>query len=169
MRATRIRDLFLYAVGAGVISWIVVRRHYGAFPDLEWFVPLSLPVLAVFEILTGAQLRARIHRKPGTVPVEPLTAARTVALAKASAIVGAVMTGAWGGFLAFIVPKRDILASANGDTTIGIVGIVGALLLVGAALWLEYCCRTPKPPEEDGEKQERHDSRTGAREHDEHR
>jgi uncharacterized protein DUF3180 len=149
MHATRIRDLILYALGAGVVVWLLVRGNYGSFPDLEWFVPLSLPVLAVFEAMTGVQLRARIHRKPGTNPVEPLTAARAVALAKATAIVGAVMAGAWGGLLVYVVPKRDMLAAAGHDTTLGSVGAAGAVVLVVAALWLEYCCRTPKPPDQD--------------------
>lgn len=149
MRATRIRDLILYALGAGVVVWLLVRRNYGSFPDLEWFVPLSLPVLAVFEALTGGQLRARIHRKPGTNPVEPLTAARAVALAKASAIVGAVMAGAWAGLLVYVIPERDTLAAAGHDTTVGAVGAVGAVVLVAAALWLEFCCRTPKPPDQE--------------------
>ena len=26
------------------------------------------------------------------------------------------------------------------------VGLIGGVLLVGAALWLEYCCRTPDDP-----------------------
>jgi len=148
MRATRIRDLLLFAVGAGVVSYVVIRGAYGDMPKLQWFVPISLPVLAFAEVITGVQLRARIQRRPGARPVEPLTAARTVALAKASAIVGAVLAGGWGGLLCYVIPSRDTIAAASGDTRVGIVGAAGALCLVRAALWLEYCCRTPDPPDE---------------------
>ncbi|MEJ7702793.1 MAG: DUF3180 family protein [Geodermatophilaceae bacterium] len=51
-------------------------------------MPLSLAVLAVVEFVLGAQLRSRIGRRPGTAPVLPLIAARAVALAKATSLVG---------------------------------------------------------------------------------
>jgi hypothetical protein len=149
MHPTRVRDLISIAVVAGVISWVVVRAIYGDLPRLHWFLPLSLPVLAVAEAVAGFQLRARIHRRPRTKPVEPIVAARTVALAKASAIVGAVMTGVWAGVLGYVVPLRSTVAAAQGDTVAGIIGAAGAIVLVAAALWLEYCCRTPDPPEDD--------------------
>lgn len=163
MRPTRVWDLLLFAVATGVVAWALIRSSYGDVPKMQWYVSLSLPVLAVAEAVSGAQVRARIHRKPGTRPVDPLVAARTVALAKASAIVGAVMAGLWGGLLAYTVPHRNDLAAAHGDMVVAAVGVVGALLLVGAALWLEYCCRAPKPPDDDSDL----DRRTP--EHDEHR
>lgn len=148
MRATRLRDLLLFIVGAGIISWVLVSNFYGDMPRLSWFVPISLPVLAVAEAISGVQLRARIHRRRGAQLLDPLVAARSVALAKASAIVGAVMTGAWAGLLGYVVPHRDSISAARGDTTVGVVGLVGAICLVAAALFLEWCCRTPKPPED---------------------
>ena len=143
MRATRLRDLLLFTVAAGVVSWLLVNSFYGDLPRLHWFVPVSLPVLAVAEAISGWQLRARIHRRRGAVLVDPLVAARSVALAKASAIVGAVMFGAWCGMLGYAIPHRDTISAAHGDATVGIVGAAGAAALVLAALWLEYCCRTP--------------------------
>ncbi|MEN3357370.1 MAG: hypothetical protein V7637_1352 [Mycobacteriales bacterium] len=145
---TRVRDLLLIAVVTGGLAWLVIRGWYGDLPRLRWFVPLSLALLAFVELITGTQLRARIRRKPGTVPVPPLAAARALALAKASAIVGAAMVGVWSGLLLFTVPRLDYLAAAGSDTRTGVIGVVAALALVGAALWLEFCCRTPKPPDE---------------------
>ncbi len=149
MHPTRVRDLLSIAVVVGAVSWLVVRLIYGDLPRLSWFLPLSLPVLAVAEAVAGFQLRARIHRRPGTKPVEAIVAARTVALAKASAIVGAVMAGVWAGLLGYVVPRRSTIVAAQGDTVAGIIGAAGAVVLVAAALWLEYCCRTPEPPEDD--------------------
>jgi hypothetical protein len=83
------------------------------------------------------------------VPVQPLVAARSLALAKASAVVGAVMTGVWAGLLVYVLPRLDFLAAADADARTGTVGVAAALSLVGAALWLEYCCRTPTPPDSD--------------------
>jgi hypothetical protein len=145
---TRVRDLLAIAVVATGFGWLAVREWYGNLPQLRWFVPLSLALLAFAEVLAGTQLRARIRRRPGTEPVQPLVAARMLALAKASAIVGAAMTGLWAGLLLFTVPKLDYLAAAGNDTRTGVIGVVAALGLVGAALWLEFCCRTPEPPDE---------------------
>jgi hypothetical protein len=147
MRATRVRDLLLYLAAAGVVSWLLVNSFYGSLPKLSWFVPLSLPILAIAEAISGFQLRARIQRRRGAALLDPLVAARSVALAKASAIVGAVMLGAWAGLLGYVLPHRDVIEAARSDTLVGAVGAIGAACLVAAALWLEYCCRTPDEPE----------------------
>jgi hypothetical protein len=146
--ATRLRDLALIAVVIGVVVWLAVRQWYGDIPKLRWFVPLSLALLAIAEAIAASQLRARIRRVPGARPVHPIAAARSLALAKASAQVGAAMVGVWAGLLVYTVPRLSDLAAAGDDTRVGIVGIIASASLVGAALWLEYCCRTPKPPDE---------------------
>ena len=61
-------------------------------------------LLAIAEVLAANQLRDRIRRRPGALPVQPLVAARMLALAKASAVVGAVMVGIWAGLLVYVVP-----------------------------------------------------------------
>jgi hypothetical protein len=144
---TRVRDLAGYAVAAGLVAWFGVRAWYGDLPRLNWFLPLSLGLLALAEAIAGAQLRARIRRRPGTRAVQPLVAARSVALAKASAIVGAAMLGVWGGLLAYVLPRLDYLAAAGGDARTAGVGVGAALCLIGAALWLEWCCRAPTAPD----------------------
>ena len=146
--ATRPRDLLVVAVGAAVASALLVRLYYGTLPSLQWFVPLSLLLLAVAELSAGQQLRARIRRRPGAPPVQPLVAARMLALAKASSQVGAGMLGVWAGLLLYTVPRRDYLAAAGSDTRTGVLGVVTASALVAAGLWLEYCCRAPRPPDD---------------------
>lgn len=149
MRFTRVRDLAGLTAAAGLVSWLVIRQLYGDLPPFPVFVPVTLVVLAAVEAGLGLQLRARIVRRPGTTPVPPLAAARALALAKASSLVGALAAGFWAGLLAYTVPRQDYLAAAGSDTRTGVVGVACALLLVGAALWLEYCCRAPRYPEHD--------------------
>lgn len=146
---TRIRDLVGYAAAVTLITWLALRQWYGDLPDLNWFVPLSLLLLAVAETLAANQLRDRIRRRPGALPVQPLVAARMFALARASAVVGAFVLGIWAGLLAWTVPRFDQLEAARSDTATGIVGVVAALALIAAALWLEYSCRAPAPPDSD--------------------
>lgn len=147
MRFTRVRDLLLIGVVAGVGSWLVVRTGYGSIPPLPTLAGLTLAVLAVVEVVLAFALRGRIQRSPDTKPLDPLMAARSVALAKASSLVGALMAGLWAGLLVFVVQHRALLAAAARDTPGALVGLLSAVALVGAALWLEHCCRTPNDHE----------------------
>src|SRR5205823_11703951 len=97
-----------------------------------WFVPLSLAVLAVAELISGAQLRARLRHRPGLEPVDPLVAARQLALAKASALVGAAMLGVWAAFLVYLLPRLSTVVAARSDAFTAGVGVVCAALLVAA-------------------------------------
>jgi hypothetical protein len=157
---TRIRDVVGYAVAVTAITWLALRQWYGDLPRLPWFVPLSLLLLAIAEVLAANQLRDRIRRRPGALPVEPLVAARMLALAKASAVVGAFATGIWAGLLVYAVPRVGQLAAARNDTVTGAVGVVASLALIAAALWLEYACRAPAPP--DSDRPARPDGSTGS-------
>lgn len=146
---TRVRDLVGYALGVALIVWLAMRQWYGDLPELTWFVPLSVLLLALAEVLAGNNLRARIRRRPGALPVQPIVAARSLALAKASSLVGAVVTGVWAGLLVYVVPRIDQLDAASRDTRTATVGVFAGVALTGAALWLEYCCRSPTPPDSD--------------------
>lgn len=152
---TRVRDLIAYAAAVTLITWLAMRQWYGDLPRLRWFVPLSLVLLAIAEVLAANQLRDRIRHRPGALPVQPLVAARMLALAKASAVVGAVMVGIWAGLLVYVVPRLGQLAAAGNDTATAAFGVVAAVALTAAALWLEYSCRTPAPP--DGDRKTRPD------------
>lgn len=149
MTFTRVRDLAGLAVAVGLISWLVIRQVYGALPPFSSLVALSLVVLGAVEVVLGIQLRSRIQRRPGTLRVQPLVAARAVALAKASSLVGAIATGFWSGLLAYTVPRLPYLAAADSDARAAGVGLLSAVVLTAAGLWLEHCCRTPTRPHED--------------------
>lgn len=146
MTETRPRDLFAVALVTAVVVGILVRLTYGSLPELPVFAGATLGVLGIAEAVGGNMLRARIRRRPGTQPVQPLVAARAVLVAKASSLAGAIMTGVWGGLLAHVLPLAGDVTAAGSDSLAGAVGIVCALGLVGGALWLEHCCRTPDDP-----------------------
>lgn len=134
-------------VGATVISWVLVRRLYGDIPPLSWYMPIWAGVLAVAEAFFGLRLKDRINRRDGAEPVDPIVAARALALAKASAYVGAVLAGLWTGFAVYTLGQWGFLISAERDAMIGVLGAVLAVSLGAAGLWLEYCCRVPKDPD----------------------
>jgi cation transport ATPase len=143
VKATRPAFLLAIAIAVGAISWAVVRFTYVSLPPLPWSMVPSLLVLAFVEGYVAFNIRARIRRKPGTRPIEPMNVARMAALAKASAYAAAGLVGLFGGFAFYLgsslekeTPRHDFLVSAG---TLG-----AAVILVAAALFLEYACRVPK-------------------------
>jgi len=162
MTPVRRRELLALAVAVAFASWLVVRSAYGELPAFSWWLPVPLGVLAVAEALGARTLRIRLSaeregrrspgRSPATAarPVEPMLVARLAVLAQASAWVGAVVAGLWAGVLLHTGPAVGRLGAASGDTATAVLGVLLALGLAGAALWLEHVCRVP-PGEDDDE------------------
>ncbi|HEX4249342.1 MAG TPA: DUF3180 domain-containing protein [Pseudonocardia sp.] len=142
MRPTTWRELLSTFVVVAVAVYLIIRATYGVLPPLPLFAGITLLVLAIIETVLGYSLKARIEGRHGQ-PVQPLVAARAVALAKASALAGAVMAGVWAGLLGYLLPKLSLLAAAADDTPGAVIGLVCAVALVAAAMWLQHCCRTP--------------------------
>jgi hypothetical protein len=140
---TRPRDLLAAALVTAVVAAILIQLAYATLPPFPLLGGATLGVLGIAEAIAGSALRARIRRRPGTRPVQPLVAARAVLVAKASALGGAIMTGVWVGLLVNVLPHSAQVAAEGSDAVAGVVGLVCALGLVGGALWLERCCRTP--------------------------
>jgi hypothetical protein len=152
MHFTRARDLVVAGLLAAGIVYLTVQVIYGDLPPLPTFAGVTLFVLAVIEAAFGAALRAWIRKPEGRRPVHPLTAARAVALAKASSLLGAIMLGAWLGMLGYLLPRRAEVTAAADDVPSAVIGLACSAVLIGAALYLEWCCRTPhdqdnQPPE----------------------
>src|SRR5690349_15970067 len=91
MRPTSIPTLVVAALGAAAVGWLLISNFYGdlaaALPILP---PLVMLVLAVGEGVLAWNTKARIDRRDGTEPVDPLAVAWYVVLAKASALAGAL-------------------------------------------------------------------------------
>jgi Protein of unknown function (DUF3180) len=151
VKETRPRDLLAVALVVAVLAYLAVRLTYGVLPGFPLLSGITLGLLGVAEAIGGRMLRARIRREPGTSPVQPLVAARAVLLAKASSLGGAVVAGAWTGLLVQVAPLSATASAAASDLRAAAVGLVCALVLVGGALWLEHCCRTPDDPDEAGD------------------
>jgi len=141
MRPTSLSVLIVAALAAAAVGWLLLSFSYSLLPQLPWSPVIVLAVLAVAEGLLAQNTSARIQRKPGTPPVDPLAVARYVALAKASALVGALSAGFSAGLVAWLALEPTKAARDDRVTAIG--GLIAAALLVGAALWLERACRVP--------------------------
>jgi hypothetical protein len=146
--------LVVAGLAAMALSWIVISRFYGEITGLPWLPIVISVALTVLEGFLAINTRARIERKPGREPVDPLAVARFVVLAKASSLTGALFAGFYGGMLGWLLveqARRGATDARTSDLPTTAAGVIGALALVAAALWLERACRVPKRPEDEPE------------------
>jgi hypothetical protein len=146
MQPTSMATLAVAALASAALAWLVISRFYGVMPDLPWLPPATFFGLAIVEAVTAPNTKARIDRREGTAPVNPLVVARFVVLAKASALAGAIFTGLYAGILVWLLAAGRGLSHANADLPKAVAGLLSAAALVAAALWLERSCRVPPPP-----------------------
>jgi hypothetical protein len=146
MTPTSVSTLVVAGLAMAALSWLAISRFYGNFPAIPWLPGLTLLALAGLEFVAAVNTKARIDRRRGTEPVDPLLVARYVVLAKASALAAALFTGLYAGVVAWLVTEQGRLTQAEDDLTPAVVGLVGSVALVAAALTLERACRVPPPP-----------------------
>lgn len=152
MGPTRPSTLVVAALSALAVAWLLINRFYGDFRELPWLPIAVSAALAVLEGYLAVNTRPRIERRPGREPVDPLAVARFVVLAKASALTGALFTGFYGGVLMWLLVEQ-VRAGAtdarSSDLPTAAAGVIGALALTAAALWLERACRVPRRPDDE--------------------
>lgn len=147
MGPTKPSSLLVAGMAAAAVAWLLISGFYADIPRLPWLPVATLAGLAVLEAYAAASTRARIDQKPGRERVNPLVVARYVVLAKASSLAGSIFAGFYAGVTIFLLIERT--RAAYDDLPAAVGGLVAALALVGAALWLERSCRVPERPDED--------------------
>lgn len=148
MKPTRPRALLLTGVLAAAVTWALLHVLYAKLPPLTWTGVPALLIAAGIEAWAGRDLRARIEGRPGTKPAPPLFVARIVALAKASSQVAALLGGVSVGFVIYLSGMLNATTPRNDMITAGL-SFGSSLVLLAAALYLEYCCRVPRNPDQD--------------------
>jgi len=145
MTPTRSRTLLLIGVIAAGVTWALLTVVYASLPPLTWTLVPALLIGAALEAWTGRDLRARIQGRAGARPVPLLFVARMVALAKASSQAAALLAGVSAGFVGYLSGMTDA-PTPRADLVDASVSFGASLVLLAAALFLEYCCRVPKDP-----------------------
>jgi hypothetical protein len=138
----------LIAVLAGAVTWAALTAVYTSLPPLSWTGVPALLIAAGAEAWTGRDLRARIQGRRGARPAPPLFVARMVALAKASSMTAALLAGVCTGFIVYLSGMTNA-PTPRGDLVNASLSFGACLVLIAAALFLEYCCRVPKTPDDD--------------------
>jgi hypothetical protein len=101
----------------------------------------ALLLLALAETWSGRSLRSRLRGRGGK-PVPPIAVARMAALAKATSLAAAVIGGLAAGFLLYVAASLD-KAAYRADAYAAAATFGSAAILIAAALYLEYGCRSP--------------------------
>lgn len=146
---TSVATLVVAGLTTAALSWLVISRYYSSVPDFPVLPAVTLLGLAALEFFAAFNTKARIDRKAGTEPVDPLLVARFVVLAKASALAAALFLGMYAGSSIWLLSEYGHNVHAANDLPPALVGLVGAIALVTAALLLERACRVPPPPPKD--------------------
>ncbi len=157
MRPTRLGTLWAVLAGVAVVSWsllsLLESRGAALLPSLPWSAPAALALLAVLIALAAIGVRRRLRQlrrggastgAEGALPkaVNALVVARLAVLGKASAFAGAVLAGAYAGYVLLIVSDLSTERRRELGAIAGLSGLA-AVLLAAAGLALERCCRVP--------------------------
>jgi len=153
---TKIARLAGLMVVVGALSWLITWfwEHRGNdLPTVPWSAPIVLAFLAAVVASITVALRVRFaalrDHNPAAKLVDPLFAARALGIAKASALVGAIVAGIYGGYAAFLA--RDLSLDTRRERAIvSLIATLAAIALAAAGVWLERVLRVP--PEEDERK-----------------
>lgn len=152
LRPTSPATLIVGALAAAAIGWLLIARDYGTFPSITWVPALLFAGLGLLEMIAAATTKARVDRKPGASPVEPLTVVRYVVLAKASSLAGAIFAGFFTAVVIWLLGQPRGSGSHPGADLPPALGCLGgAIVLLIGALLLERACRVPPQPDEDDE------------------
>ena len=154
MGPTRKRDLAGAVAVVAIVGYVLVGVLYRWFPPLTIWTGLSLLAVAIAEAGWALYVRAKINDGQigvGAGRLHPLTVARSVVIAKASAWVGAIVAGWWIGVLVYLLPRRGDLRVAGEDTPGAVVAARSAVALIVAAVWLQHCCKSPEEPPDNGD------------------
>ncbi len=151
MRPTRIATLVALLLGCGAVSWGVLRimeDRGQVLPPLPWGAPFGIAGLAVVVLVSALSLRGRMRGRPGSRPPQPLGVARMAVLGKASAHVGPLLGGLYGGFLVLLLSSLGVEARRD-RAIVAAVALLASVALSAAGVFLERICRVEGPSEDD--------------------
>ena len=148
MTRTRPRLLIVLVVVGAVVGWSLTRlvdTVAGRSLPVPWTAPVVTAVLALALVLWTRGTRARLSRKPGTTPMDPIVAARSAALAMAGSRTGAAVAGFYLGVAVVLSGGWDV-PYVRELVLLALATVLASAAVVAASLWLERVCRLPPDP-----------------------
>ena len=144
MRPTRTPRLLLGAAVLTVLAWLALRWWVQSGhepPMLPWTAPGVMGLLAVVVLVSGWQVRQWTRGRRERA-LDPLRAARTVVLAKASQYAGALLSGWYAAQALALLPTVDV-EPRRGLLVRGLVSLLAAVVLWVVGWLVERWCRVP--------------------------
>ena len=148
VRTTRPGLLAVLLVLGGALGWtgVAVLQATGTnVGRVSWSAAGGLAFFAALLLAGAWYMYDRVHRRRRVV--DGLTAVRLLALAKASALVGALVAGVYIGFALRFAPDYAVSSDARDKIIRGAVTALAAVVVVVGALLLERACKVPKDPD----------------------
>jgi hypothetical protein len=130
----------VFVVG-GIIGGFGLDALYNSLPELSQGSVVTVGIVALLVAFLAWTTHNRLTGQRGAKPPEPLVIARYVALARACSPAGALVAGLWAGALGFLLTRPGDIVAVSHDRRVAIGGVVTAVLLAAAGLWLEWVCR----------------------------
>jgi hypothetical protein len=149
VRPTRIVTLVAIFAAVTAVVWGVLRLvedRGGVLPPLSWSAPAGLLALGVVVLVTALGLRSRLRRDDKRP--HPLSMVQMAVLGKASAHVGPIIGGLYGGYALVLLPTLDIGDRRERAVLAG-AAVLASLLLTAAGLFLERTCRVRHDRDDD--------------------
>jgi ABC-type enterochelin transport system permease subunit len=149
VKPTKITNLITAALLAGVAGFFVIQQLVGngfPAPTIELNLVLIQPSLAIILVLSAIPMfryrsaLKKFETEKGKRPsrVDSTYAVRTVALAKSVSLTGSIFAG-W----ALAVLVYQLMSPEATRFLLTILGLVGAIVMVGAGLLIENSFRIP--------------------------
>jgi uncharacterized protein DUF3180 len=147
MQRTRWQTLLTVAATTAALGWLVLRlldRVAVEPPPVPWLVCLVMLVIAGVVFTMGWQVRQFLGGK--RPQLNPIRAARTAVLAKASCYTGALLAGWYLSQVLAVLGDLSIASQRDRAQAAGLAAVT-AILMAVVGLVVEWFCRVP-PPEE---------------------
>lgn len=150
MKPARVPGVLLTAAAAAAVAWTGLEtwegRGGGSLP-LPWTAVVGTFALAMVVVAAGLPVRRWVRGRRER-PLDPLMAARTVVLAKASAYGGAVLTGWYVGQVLALLP--DLVGERRTRFVLALVAVLASVAISVAGLVVQRWCRVPPSDDDQG-------------------
>jgi hypothetical protein len=141
-RGVTVRLLLLVGLVVTTIAYLILRiwtAQGGALPPISWIALVVLVFMACGVFSAGLPVR-RFLRGQARKPLNPMRAMRTVVLAQASALTGAVVTGWYVAQILVLLPTLDVASRRSIGLRLAALA-AGGILMVIAGLVVQAMCR----------------------------
>ncbi|MDQ2797548.1 MAG: DUF3180 domain-containing protein [Actinomycetota bacterium] len=141
-RGIRARVLVVVAVVVAGLSWVILRLLVGSgknLPEPSWFGVVLFVVLGAALLLVGRPVK-RLVAGTNDRPVDPLYAARVLAMSQAAALAGAGILGWYLAQVVLALPDIDVPSQQDTALLLGALAVAaGGVAVVG--LVVQGWCR----------------------------